>query len=326
MSKVIYKNHLEELVKELSAFGRVVAPVERHAQSGASKIVFAEYSAGDRLEVDYPTTVMSPKEFLLPPEETLFEFSGGKTKSSVPPSTVIFGVSYADLEGLSKLKEIFAKPVEDETFQKRATATIIVGIDRFSPPESIVFDVYLQKVTTEKYVALAGSQAGQKILKLPVFKNEKVAIPKVTKKADALLTDSELPTAIAKSKNHPIWNELEEKCFACGICSFTCPLCYCFETEDMTTLPTTEPLTGIRSRKWSTCFSEDFAATAGHNFRPERKDRIYNWYYHKFVRMPKEHNFTGCVDCDRCLVFCPAKINFRVVLNTILKDYKPGKK
>jgi Fe-S oxidoreductase len=70
---------------------------------------------------------------------------------------------------------------------------------------------------------------------------------------------------------------------------------------------------------------KEFANTTHHNFRPELKDRIYNWYFHKFVRMPKEDGFMGCVDCNRCVIFCPAKINYRVTLARLIKDWEGGK-
>jgi ferredoxin len=66
----------------------------------------------------------------------------------------------------------------------------------------------------------------------------------------------------------------------------------------------------------------DFAKVTFHNFRPETKDRIYNWYYHKFVRMPREYGFPGCIDCGRCITFCPANINYREVLKELIDDSK----
>lgn len=326
MAKIIYQNQITDLAEELTKLGRVVAPLEKHPKSGASKVVFSDFEPGEKIELDYPTTVLPPKEFLLPPADTVLEFNEGKVTNPKTDKTFIFGVSYEDLEGLSKLKEVFEKPIKDKVFADKAKNTVIIAADRYSPPKKISFDLYLQKLTSETYAAFAGSKEGQKILKLPYFKSEKVTVPQVTKKKDMLLLDPLLPEAIERSREHPVWSELENQCFACGICSFTCPLCYCFETEDTSSLPSTTQVEGKRVRTWSTCFSEDFAKTAGHNFRPQRKDRIYNWYHHKFVRMPREYKFTGCVDCNRCVIFCPAKINYREVLERVLKDYKEKKR
>jgi sulfhydrogenase subunit beta (sulfur reductase) len=321
MAKVIYRTQLEELAESLLAYGQVIAPIEKQHHSGISRINFLNFEKGHKLALDYPTTVLPPKEFLLPPQDTYLEFENGKGANPKHPKIILFGLSYSDLDGIDRLITIFNRPTVDEPFNNRAKDMIVVAIDRFSPPKKINFDLYLQKVTTQKYMAFAGTKKGQEILKNSLFKYEKLASPRVTKGVDPLFIDSRLPKALEASKGGAIWEELSKKCFACGICSYVCPMCYCFETEDRTSLPAQNPPKGERVRTWSTCFSEDFAKTSGHNFRPERKDRIYNWYHHKFVRMPNEQGFAGCVDCNRCVIFCPAKINYRQVVNEVMEDY-----
>jgi sulfhydrogenase subunit beta (sulfur reductase) len=321
MAKVIYASQIEELAESLLKDARVVAPIEKHHHSGASRIVFANFEKGQKIAFNYPTTVLPPKEFLLPPNDVILEFAEGAATNPKPTKTILFGLSFEDLDGINRLKKVFKTPISDEVFKKRAEATLVIAVDKFSPPKDIPFDLYLKRVTTQKYLAFAGTKSGQNILKNPLFKYERQASPKVSKGADPLLENKLLSRAIQKSKGGKIWDELSKKCFACGICSYVCPMCYCFETEDQTTLPTKNPPTGKRLRTWSTCFSQDFAKTAGHNFRTDRKDRIYNWYHHKFVRMPKEQGFVGCVDCNRCVVFCPAKINYRQVLTDVINEY-----
>jgi len=320
MAKILYTSQIPEFVTQLTKYGRVMAPVIRHAHSGASKVVFDEYAPGDILELDYPVTVLPPKEFLLPPEDTLFSYQDGEITTAAPEKTVLLGLSFEDLEGISRLQEIFKKPVEDNVFTRRFQNTIVVAADKYSPPKHVTFDVYLQKLSSERYAAFAGSARGQKIITGPLFKAEKQSVPRVTKHEDPLLSNKLLSAAVEHSRGSKIWDRLSERCFACGICTYACPLCYCFETEDRTELAGGGKK-GRRVRSWSTCFSEDFAKTAGHNFRAERRDRIYNWYYHKFVRMTAEYGYPGCVDCNRCSVFCPANINYREVLAEVLAEY-----
>lgn len=322
MAQIIYKHHLEDLARELTKKFRLIAPTETHPHSTFSKIAFGAYETGAKLALDYPTSILPPKEFLLPREDILFEFEGEKITIPKNQKTLFYGVSIEDLEGIQRLREIFSKPIEDEPFLARSKNTFVVAIDRFSPPKDLTFDLYLQKISAEKYAAFAGSKLGKEILASKLFKNERTNFPKVTKGHDPLFWDPMLPRAIEKSKNDPIWDDLAQKCFACGICSFVCPVCYCFEEEDKLDFPVADTLKGQRVRTWNTCFSEDFAKTAGHNFRPDRRDRIYNWYFHKFVRMPKELGFPGCVDCNRCVIYCPAKINYRMVVTEILDEYK----
>jgi ferredoxin len=319
MARVISAFNLKMLAKELATKTTVVAPVMAHSHSHASQIAFLRVGKNSEIVLRYPTTILPPKEFLLPPTEVLFEYENGKTKKPQPQKQVIFGVNLEDLEGIFLLEKIFAAPFSDEPFLNRFSNTILVAIDRYSPPENLEYDLYLMEYAPENYLGVARTPKGREILKSSLFSTKNIPTPKVKPKKDALLTRKDLPKIIEGSKEHPIWDELAEQCFGCGICSYTCPLCYCFETCDQKELGEEK---GSRCRSWDSCMLKSFADTNAGNFRPELKDRIYNWYYHKFVRMPQEYGFTGCVGCNRCSIFCPAKINYQVVLKRLVNDYE----
>lgn len=314
MAKIITEIDLAELTYELAKKKTLFAPVKE-----VGKSVFSKVTANSTLLFSSRGTILPPKEYLLPPSEVLFRYENGKVASDILEKIILFGLSIEDLEGVSRLTKIFAEPVADRPYLSRRENTIIIGVDRFSPPKHIPFDVYLMKLPNKKYSAYAGSKEGQEILSSPLFKNQTLHITAVKKKKDVILSDPELPRAIEKSKNHPVWKELATICFGCGVCSYVCPLCYCFETEDKEEMGEEK---GARCRTWDSCMLDHFAETTAGNFRPELVQRIYNWYFHKFVRMPAEYGFTGCVDCDRCTIYCPAKINYRVVLTRVLADYK----
>lgn len=320
MAKIIYDSNIIDLLEDLKKDHRVFVPIVKDPSSHTGGHVFSEYEKGQKLDFSYPVTVLPPKEFLLPPNETLFKYKDEKIATSKVENQIIFGVSLEDLAGINKLDKLFSIPIEDEVYKLRRESTIVVAVDKYSPPKNISYDLYLMKIEEGVFAAFAGSKAGQKLLKKKYFKNHKVKIPNVSKQKDALLSDPDLPRAIEKSKDHPIWSELAEICFGCGICSYVCPLCYCFEVEDK--IEFSEENCGERCRSWDSCMLKSFAETSSHNFRSELRNRIYNWYFHKFVRMPAEHGFSGCVDCHRCIVYCPAEINYRETLATVLTDYK----
>jgi predicted aldo/keto reductase-like oxidoreductase len=106
----------------------------------------------------------------------------------------------------------------------------------------------------------------------------------------------------------------------CGICTYVCPLCYCFSNEDEKSFDGEKCQ---RCRKWDSCILPDFALIAGgKNFRATLKQRYYNWYYHKFVRAYQEFGRSHCVACGRCQSYCPAQIDIYQVLSRIVIDYK----
>lgn len=324
MAIVIYDSQLPDFLESLKKEGLVFAPIEKDRRSFSGQYDWAVYQRGQKLAIRYGTTASSAKKFFLPFQDTLFKFEGGKLKPPKAKKAVIFGVSYEDLRGLNYLQRIFEAPVSDLVFKEKFENAIIIALDNFSPPKDLDFDIYLQEVKDGVFAAFAGSKKGKKIIEREHFQKQDIKIPNKKPPKDPILDDKDLAAAVEKSKDHPIWEELTKTCFGCGICSYVCPLCYCFETEDLVDLPDVE--TGKRVRQWSSCLLKNFADTNQHNFRPELKDRLYNWYYHKFVRMPREYGFPGCVDCNRCVVFCPARINYRQVLKTILDDYKKEKK
>lgn len=137
-----------------------------------------------------------------------------------------------------------------------------------------------------------------------------------------------LSRVIIDSVNDKIWDNLAKICLGCGICSYVCPLCYCTSINDKIDLdnkqcPSSCSLCkGSRNRLWDSCLLNHFSQVAGeNNFRAKLRDRIYNWYHHKFVRFPQEYGSVGCVSCGRCIKYCPAKINYRKVLEEVLVKY-----
>jgi ferredoxin len=204
----------------------------------------------------------------------------------------------------------------------------LVIIDTTPPSNALHCDLYLHKADADHYLAYPYSEFGEQLLRNKYFGHAKeVATSTRRNLEDEVIFHPRLVEIIQNSRKHPIWEKLAENCFNCGICSYVCPLCYCFEVDEQIeiTTDTKKDIKGFRTKRWDSCMLPEFASVSFKNFRPEAKDRIYNWYFHKFVRMPQELGFPGCVDCGRCIHFCPAKINFREVLNELIEDEKRSK-
>ena len=111
-----------------------------------------------------------------------------------------------------------------------------------------------------------------------------------------------------------IWPKIAETCLNCGVCTFTCPTCHCFDIQDET-----KGESGRRVRNWDTCMSWLFTAHAsGHNPRPTKVERVRQRFMHKFKYMPMNlGGRPGCVGCGRCVRQCPANIDIREVLRAM---------
>ena len=108
-----------------------------------------------------------------------------------------------------------------------------------------------------------------------------------------------------------LWKNISLKCLGCGICTFQCPTCHCFDIQDETTITN-----GARVRVWDTCMNPEYTLHAsGHNPRPARMNRTRNRVYHKFNYYPKNYNVIACVGCGRCISDCPVNIDIIDVID-----------
>src|SRR3989304_4887250 len=86
---------------------RVVGPVVSNRG-----FAFEEISNPAELRLEYPTTILPPKKYLLPPEEVLFRFDRSNGAEITPPPqpqpTVIFGVHTCDVHAIQLLDQVFS--------------------------------------------------------------------------------------------------------------------------------------------------------------------------------------------------------------------------
>ncbi len=324
----------------------VFAPVRRPArnathsvagrnQQGAIESVFEKFKPSTEIDFEYLPTLRSVKEFFYPAEEEIFVFDKKRNKISTPQKAkpfVIFGLNLRDLEAITQLDEIMLKPNQDFFYFQKRNSAVIIGISNEPvkiPPGG---DLILEKINEEQYEIIPLTEKGRLLAKNKFFKEKsgiltsggvKSPDQNIMPKLKQLLYDPELiADAVAWSwKNDlPVWDELAKLCLGCGICTYVCPICYCFYIEDGTNL---DGKTCNRCRKWDACTLPRFAqVTGGFNFHKTIRERYYNWYYHKFVRAYKEYGKSQCVACGRCQKYCPARIDIEKYLIRIVDDYK----
>jgi ferredoxin len=112
----------------------------------------------------------------------------------------------------------------------------------------------------------------------------------------------------------PLWAEIAKRCLNCGICTYLCPTCTCFDMLD-------QSIGGRVSqyRCWDSCMFSLFTLHAsGHNPRPERKHRVRQRFLHKLRYFPDQHGgVVSCSGCGRCVLHCPVNIDIREISKAI---------
>jgi len=326
MIKTLAKTKLADFVYGLKRNWSIILPLP----NSSGEFVFQSASDADikGVKLDQPNTLLAPTRAFFPLQEEILEIKNNQYIAN--PETekmAIVGVQASDIKAINRLDKILAN---DQFYQAKRKASLIIGIQDLIPnnifnqilsSEALKgYDLYLEDQGPE-YLVMSGSDKGEKLLKNPIFEQETGSFKENGQSSSAGLNLSKIAWAIEKTKNGKVWQKYADICIGCGNCSYVCPLCYCYEIEDKISL--SSKIT--RNRKQSSCFSASFDQMAnGFNPKEEFIDRFYHWYHHKFVQMPKEFGFSGCVNCGRCIKACPANINFREVLNEVLEEADNG--
>lgn len=114
------------------------------------------------------------------------------------------------------------------------------------------------------------------------------------------------------------WDRIVEGCLGCGICTYICPTCHCFDFKDVYKDGKT-----TRYRRWDSCMYPKFTVHAsGHNPRPTKKERYRQRILHKYLYIKKNYGYTACTGCGRCIRSCPAGMNIKNVIKDIMEELK----
>ncbi|MEA3350042.1 MAG: 4Fe-4S dicluster domain-containing protein [Chloroflexota bacterium] len=334
--QILEKGAIAPMVEALIADYRVVGP-----QAKGTKFVFDTIADANELRLDYNTTILPPKKVLQPQHERLatFNLQGEPTTESVVEAkpTVLFGVHTCDLKAINLLDEAFSDDYPDAHYLSRREKTLLVSIECLKPCDEHSFckdmgtltadggyDLHLTEIESG-YLVETGSEAGEELLAAyaqssegGVYQStlEQIRSDKQDHFESKLHFDAaELPAMLGDAFEHPIWQDMGERCLACGSCTNVCPTCYCFNIEDEVNMTLTE---GERVRSWDSCQLDEFASVAGgENFRESRAARQRHRLMRKGKYIYAKFDELGCVGCGRCIRTCTAKISIVESYNAI---------
>lgn len=321
---------------------------------------FIEIDSSDKIKFDYPNTKMSVKEFFFPQTENLFVFDAEKNKVSHTDNEamthnmqkILFGVRPCDALSISLLDKVFMESEPpDPYYIKRKDSTRVIslacnyprptcfctsvgcGPDSETGADIIFFDL------KDRFLIKSVTPEGGEILESVKTLLNPVTSYDLEEKTRSMLEaknrvkkNFELDGLEKKLDNFDAsyWDKLYEKCLGCGICTYLCPTCHCFDITDevIKTPHPSLPLKGggrkgggRRVRTWDSCMFSLFVLHAsGHNPRPTQKERMRQRIMHKFNYTLKNYNQIFCVGCGRCVTHCPVNIDIRHLIKEIMGE------
>lgn len=264
---ILQKESVPDFLSSLSADCAVWAPIQKDGDT-----FFEPVSDCRNTSPELTRQAKIIKQTIFPQTEPLYAYDQndqiqapdfGDTKQ-----TVLFGVRPCDARSVTLLDPVFTGDIPDPYYLSRRNTALLIGMACTEPfancfctsvggspcgQEGLdllcvdLGDRYLVSVLTEKGKGLADA-ASSLFTKASAEDMQKGR--ELSQKAEhgikRQIDLTGVTDALGKIFEHPLWKKMTLKCIGCGICTYTCPTCYCFDIQD-------EPMAkkkGRRVRVW----------------------------------------------------------------------------
>lgn len=271
---------------------------------------------------DYENTIVPLKEVVFPQWEKLMEFGESQQVEPTVPEKekkLVFGVRPCDARAIKMLDKVFEEGYNDPYYSSRKADTILVVLacneyceEGFcnavgsNPQDSSGADIMVIQVDEDKFLVDFVSEEGKELMSDDFVADEQQPEkPEPPYNRDLENADQWLSGKFDSEK----WEKFAKSCISCGICTFLCPTCHCFDISDTKQ---------CRIRTWDSCqFPEYTEHTSSHNPRADKKQRLRNRVLHKFLYFKQRNNEIACVGCGRCVRLCPEGIDIREIVESM---------
>ncbi len=340
MPRIITKEDLYKLLDSLVKDFEVIGPQELPNKG----IFYQRIMNTEGLYLGDGFTIEPIKKFFLSPSEWLFKEKykeGNNVLEDIPlpkNKRIVIGVRHCEVRALSLLDKVFDSEYKDSSYINNRKRTTIIGLSCAQPdkycfctsmggspaetsgmdavifatggsPESVrgehnrgrIENRFVVEMLTDKGKDIFGS-VGKELNESAIKAGESDK----EKRRKLLEKKIKVPESLDAVFESDYWNKVSFSCIGCGICTFLCPSCHCFDLVDEERK---------RLRCYDGCAFSDFTLEAsGVNPRPAKKERYRQRVFHKFDYFKKNFGENLCVGCGRCIRHCPVKIDIAEIV------------
>ena len=306
----------------------------------------------DRALFGYVVGPHSWKKFTFPSSVELLRFRRDNGKTQViaskdkAPKYAFIGVRPCELQALRIHDDVLIKSrYSDSDYAARRKHNFIVTVNCFEPAGTCFctsmntgpvategFDLGITEVCTPQAHFLlieTGSGRGAEVLSAvpgqPATDQQRNMardiLEAARKRIRRTMQLSEVKDLLHRQVESNHWEEVGKRCLSCTNCTMVCPTCFCTSIEDSTDLAGTE---ATRTRKWDSCFNEDYSYIHGGSVRTSPGARYRQWITHKLATWQDQFGQPGCVGCGRCITWCPVGIDITEEIAALQSKEKPS--
>lgn len=351
-ARVLTAEKLDALIAAVNGSGAFIAPASMAEGGTPGETLFRPVTKAAEVRLDRVNTRMSVKGAFFPQRETILRFEGSVLREVPAPADrplVVFGARPCDAKSLLFMDKVFEGRAtapgnathEDPYYVARRRAAIVISLACDAPAASCFCtsvgghphgtdgadilasragkngDFLLEPMTDKGRAFLAGHAA----LLAPAGADAEAAREARGREAAAKMQALDFSGVKEKadaSFDSPVWERIVQSCLGCGVCTFVCPTCHCFDITDETS-----GTGGIRIRTWDACQYPLYTVHAsGHNPRPAKRARMRQRIMHKYSYTVETAGMVSCTGCGRCVRLCPVNLDIRQMLLAVKND--PG--
>ena len=327
-------------------------PVGWHDRQEAGE--YALRDSGDDEVFGWAVGPGSWKAVFFPPAQTVWEGSSRDGEVTIandvpkqPRPLALVGARPCEVAALGILDAVLAGgPVPDPGYRKRRQDAFVVVAECSTPAGTCFcssmgtgpsadrsYDIAVTELGAgtgdgHRFLLRAGTERGAELIRAVGGRAagaedlaERAALLERASAGERRRLDATaVPGLLARNIDHPHWQDVAERCLACGNCTMVCPTCFCSDVRDVTDLRG-----GLsRRRVWASCFDIDHSYLHGGAVRRSRASRYRQWITHKLSTWHDQFGSSGCVGCGRCIAWCPAAIDITAEVEALARAERDG--